>query len=121
MLRPSDLDCDGTVSAPRIFELLQETRIPYIATLMPSGPGGVVLATVSVDFLRPIRGDDEVESRLWVDRLGTSSYAIGAQLIVNRAVAVSSLAVLVGFDPATQRSRPLSEAERAGIAAGLRT
>ncbi|MBM9463215.1 hypothetical protein JL108_07120 [Aeromicrobium sp. YIM 150415] len=119
-LRPSDLDHDGSVSVPRVFELLQESRIPYMATLLPSGPGGVVLATVAVDLVRPITGDDVVESRAWVDRLGTSSYAIGAQLVVDGAVSVSSLAVLVGFDPATQRSRALSEAEREGIASGLR-
>ena len=120
MLRPSDLDHEGRVLVPKLFELLQEARIPYMATRMPSGPGGVVLATVAVDLVRPITGDDSVESRVWVDRLGTSSFAIGAQLVVDGAVLVSSLAVLVGFDPATQRSRPLSETEREGIAAGLR-
>lgn len=119
-LRPSDLGDDGHVSVARTFELLQESRIPYMATLLPSGRGRVVLATVAVDFVRPIAGDDVVESRAWVDRLGTSSYAIGAQLLVDGAVSVSSLAVLVGFDPATQRSRALSEAEREGIASGLR-
>lgn len=120
VLRPSDLDADGSVSVSKTFELLQETRIPFMATLMPSGPGGVVLATVTVELPRAITGVDAVESRAWVDRLGTSSYAIAAQLLVEGAVAVSSLAVLVGFDPSTQRSRPLSEAEREGIASGLR-
>lgn len=121
-LRRLDLDERGVVSPVQIGELLQESRIPYMTSLMAGQRGSVVLAHLDMRLHAAIPWRREpVESRVWIERLGGSSYTIAAQLCVDGRVAVSSEAVLVGFDTTTQRSRPLTEAERAALSHGLRS
>ncbi|WP_293786840.1 acyl-[acyl-carrier-protein] thioesterase [uncultured Aeromicrobium sp.] len=121
-LRRLDLDERGVVSPVQVGELLQESRIPYMTSLMAGQRGSVVLAHLDMRLHAAIPWRREpVESRVWIDRLGGSSYTIAAQLCVDGRVAVSSEAVLVGFDTTTQRSRPLTEAERAALSHGLRS
>lgn len=120
-LRWLDLDERGVVSPVQIGELLQESRIPYMTELMGEERGTVVLAHLDMRIHSAIpwrRGP--VESRVWIDRLGGSSYTIAAQLCVDDRVAVSSEAVLVGFDATTQRSRALTDVERAALGRGMR-
>ena len=50
--------------------------------------------------------------RTWVTRVGTSSYTLASQICDGETVLSSAEAVLVAFDTATQRSRPLSDEER---------
>ncbi|MFD1859086.1 acyl-[acyl-carrier-protein] thioesterase [Aeromicrobium camelliae] len=120
-LRRLDLDERGVVSPVQIGELLQESRIPYMSALLGEERGTVVLAHLDMRVHAAIPWRREpVESRVWIDRLGGSSFTIAAQLCVDGRVAVSSEAVLVGFDATTQRSRALTDVERAVLGRGLR-
>ncbi|WP_166376031.1 acyl-[acyl-carrier-protein] thioesterase [Aeromicrobium phragmitis] len=122
-LRRLDLDERGVVDPVQICELLQESRIPFMSSLFDEGERGtVVLAHLDVRLHAAIAWRSEpVESRVWVDRVGGSSYTIAAQLCVDGRAAVSSDAVLVGFDASTQRSRAMTDPERAALVRGMRS
>ena len=75
----------------------------------------VILARLEVDYLRQLRY--RVGERLCVRsrvlRLGTKSFTVRQELTQDGEVAIRADAVMVLFDFAADRSRPLSEAERA--------
>jgi len=78
-----------------------------------------VLARVAIDYRRELTlDDDEVVVRCAVERIGTASITLREQIRTPTGeLAAESEAVLVARDPETGRSRPLSEAERAGFTA----
>lgn len=120
-VRHSDLGPDGTVTEAQVFELFQETRVPFIDTLLDrASPGNFVLAQVTARFHRPIAWSPQpLQARSWVSRVGNASFTIEAQLTDADGVLASSTAVLVGFDASTQRSRSFTERERADLGAAL--
>jgi acyl-CoA thioester hydrolase len=54
-----------------------------------------------------------------VTRIGTSSYGLDSEIRDGDTVLSRASAVLVGFDMSTQRSRPLTDSERAVLSAHL--
>lgn len=120
-VRHTDLGADGNVSEAQVFELFQETRVPFIDTVLDRAtPGNFVLGRVAARFHREIAWRDEpLQARSWVSRVGEASFTIDAQLTDAEGVLASSSAVLVGFDLATQRSRRFTEDERARLSERL--
>ncbi len=123
-VRFSDVDVYGHVNNVKYFEFFQEARIDFIRVVS----GGAfdtessqrqVVARIDVDYKRPILFRPEpyaVES--WVTRVGTSSYSLGSRIVDGDATVYSTAeVVLVAFDVATGRSRPLSDEERSRLQA----
>lgn len=119
-LRHTDLDATGLVNEAQVFELFQETRVPFInGVLTRLTPGDFVVASVEARYHRPISARGSLESTARVGRVGNASFTIEAQLGADGVVFASSLAVLVGFDAATQSSRPFSDREKESLAAAM--
>jgi len=122
-VRFSDVDVYGHVNNVKYFEYYQEARIVFLTSL---GRGAaderfhVVLASVDVDYKRPILFRTEpytIESR--VTRVGGSSFGLAAEIKDGETVLSRAEAVLVTFDTDSQRSRPLSDVERDLLTASL--
>ena len=122
-VRFSDVDVYGHVNNVKYFEYYQEARIAFVLSL-PATPlfdpaqssMRQVVARIDVDYKRPILFRPEpyvVET--WVTRIGTSSYDLACRIVDAEGDTVYSKAEvrLVAFDIATQRSRPLTDEERA--------
>ncbi len=118
-VRFSDVDVYGHVNNVKYFEYFQEARIAFILSLA----GGLfdadsnnrqVVARIDVDYKRPILFRAEPYAvETWVTRIGTSSYGLGCQIVDESGLVYSTAEVaLVTFDVSTQRSRPLTDAER---------
>lgn len=119
-LRHTDLDATGVVNEAQVFELFQETRVPFInGVLTRATPGNFVVASVEARYHRPITPQDRLESTARVGRVGNASFTIEAQLGADGQAFASSLAVLVGFDATTQSSRTFTDAERETLAAAM--
>ena len=127
-VRFSDVDVYGHVNNVKYFEYYQEARIAFILSLDeptfdPSQQSGLrqVVARIDVDYRRPIMFRPEpygVET--WVTRIGTSSYDLACRIADGDGSLFSKAEVrLVAFDTSTQRSRPLSEVQRARLEAVL--
>ena len=127
-VRFSDVDVYGHVNNVKYFEYYQEARIAFILSLDeplldPSSESTMrqVVARIDVDYKRPILFRPEPYAvETWVNRVGTSSYALGARIVDSSGTVYSSAEVrLVAFDVASQCSRPLTDTERHRLEAVL--
>jgi acyl-CoA thioester hydrolase len=75
----------------------------------------VILARLEVDYRRQLyyRPGELLPVHSWVLRLGTSSLTMRQELRQDGEVAIGLVAVCVAFDAAADRSRPLTDDERA--------
>jgi acyl-CoA thioester hydrolase len=122
-VRFSDVDVYGHVNNVKYFEYYQEARIAFLRSLTESEHESSlrqVVARIDVDYKRPILFRPEpylVES--WVTGIGTSSYGLDSRIVdgdgPERTVYSTSQVKLVAFDTGTQRSRPLTDAERSRL------
>ncbi|MCD9154614.1 thioesterase family protein [Aeromicrobium duanguangcaii] len=119
-VRRTDLDGSGHVSAAQVFELFQETRVPFInGVLTRLTPGNFVVASVEARYHQPIEWRPALETRTRVARVGNGSFTIEAQLGADGQTFASSSAVLVGFEAAKQSSRKFSQEERQSLLAAM--
>jgi acyl-CoA thioester hydrolase len=125
-VRFSDVDVYGHVNNVKYFEYYQEARIAFVLSLAEDALESSmrqVVARIDVDYKRPILFRPEpyvVET--WVTHIGTSSYALSCRIVDgdDGGTVYSSAEVrLVAFDMRTQRSRPLSDAERGRLETAL--
>jgi len=122
-VRFSDVDVYGHVNNVKYFEYYQEARIAFLRSLTDSEEEPSlrqVVARIDVDYKRPILFRPEpylVES--WVTGIGTSSYALESRIVdaegPERTVYSTSQVKLVAYDTGSQRSRPLTDAERSRL------
>ena len=117
-VRFSDVDIYRHVNNVKYFEYFQEARIAFMRDaggVMGAADGAaVVVARMTVDYRRPILFRTEpyvIES--WISRIGRSSYEISAEIKDGDTLLSRATAAMVAFDLGTQRSRPLSDPERA--------
>jgi acyl-CoA thioester hydrolase len=123
-VRFSDVDVYGHVNNVLYFEYFQEARLAFLTAIgyRGRGPGGLVVAHVRVDYRRPIvlRTEPYVVTTT-VTRVGSSSFELASRIVDGPGPGpgpgsglgyADARSVMVGFDPATQSSRPLSDHER---------
>lgn len=129
-VRFSDVDVYGHVNNVKYFEYFQEARIAFILSLdeplfEPSQESAMrqVVVRIDVDYKRPILFRPEPYAVVtWVTRIGTSSYDLACRILDgdgDETVYAQAEVRLVAFDTSTQRSRPLSDMERARLEAVL--
>jgi len=122
-VRFSDVDVYGHVNNVKYFEYYQEARIAFLRSLTDSEEEPSlrqVVARIDVDYKRPILFRPEpylVESS--VTGIGTSSYDLESRIVdaggPERTVYSTSQVKLVAYDSRSQRSRPLTDAERSRL------
>ena len=119
-LRWGDLDLLGHVNNVRHVEYAQEARIAFFTDLaadgrLPRSP--VVVARQEIDYVRVLElTDAPVEVRVTVSAVGNSSFTVD-QVIVGVGEGTPTFSrvrsVVVGLDPDTGRSVPLTDEARA--------
>lgn len=125
-LRFSDTDAMGHVNHARFATLFEDARIGLIRSIAASGDDlsthGMILARLEIDYVRPlVLDDDPVTVRTRVVRIGTSSFSIDYVLEQRGAVCARGLSILVAYDYAAARSRPLTPAERVQLESAVET
>jgi acyl-CoA thioesterase FadM len=88
-LRWGDMDAMAHMNNAAIVTLLEEARVRLFAELA-AGRGStgfsLVAARHEIDYLRPILySTAPVEAAVWIDRIGTSSFTVGAELLIRSA------------------------------------
>ena len=116
-VRFSDTDAMGHVNNARFLTYLEDARLEmFLALPTALVAGGLIVARVECDYVRPIVVDrDPLAVDVWVADVGRSSFTLGSTIRQRGEVAARARTVIVAFDYAAHRSRPLTEAERAGL------
>ena len=116
-VRWSDQDANGHVNNARVVTPLEEIRIAaYLAWLDSTPDSGLprVVRTLTVDFRRAVHHRGALTGRLWVSRIGGSSFVMQHALVQDGIPVVTAEATVVQLEPDHSRSRPL-EADLRGI------
>jgi acyl-CoA thioester hydrolase len=118
-IRWRDMDAYGHVNNAVYLNFLEEARDRWVQEVL----GGVadtwdfVLARVAIDFRSELKQDDgEIVVRCRLDGIGRASIRTREEVVkTDGTVSASADSVVVPRDPATGRSRPLTDEERAAL------
>jgi len=116
-VRFRDCDAMGHVNHAVYFTYFEQCRLTFWRerTGQPSPHTRVIIARAECDYRAPAHFGDELEVRLRVDAIGTSSFTLAyeiARVDNDRTVAVGRT-VMVAFDYAAGKSVPLPPQARA--------
>lgn len=75
-----------------------------------------IVARMEVDYLRPVRMEDEARVRLGLSRVGTTSFTVEYLLTAGGETAARGRSIQVFFDYARREKKPVPEAFRAKAA-----
>ncbi len=118
-VRRGDLGPDGAVTVTHLFELFQEARIQALATIIPHRVAGrFVVGRVELELGEPLPWRSEpypVQSH--ISHVSRSSFSSMTRIDGGRFGSATS--THVGFDLASQASRPLDDDEREALTAAL--
>ncbi|MEY1661393.1 acyl-CoA thioesterase [Isoalcanivorax beigongshangi] len=92
-----------------VFELFSSDMDPRNLNL--------ILARIEIDFVAQTYYGSEVEIRTWVERIGRTSFTVSQEAWQNDQCVARGQAVQVHFDWQTQAPAPLSEDQKAALAA----
>ena len=114
-MRLADVGVLDAVTTTAFFTYLDELLADWLA---PAIGSDWVTLHAEVDLLAEVRRVHRTLSgRIELERTGRSSITARAELLRDDDVrAVRALYVVAAWDPATRRSRPLTESERAMLA-----
>jgi acyl-CoA thioester hydrolase len=118
-IRWADLDASRHVNNAVYLSYLEEVRTAWVERAVGAGANvwDYVLARVEIDYKRELTlADVAVVASCELSRLGTSSVRTRERVVTEAGeVAAEAEAVMVARDPQTGRSRPITDAERAGF------
>ena len=118
-LRWSDQDLMGHVNNARIMTLAEEARIRAMQQLQRTAgsdePFEAVLRTSNTDFLAPIMYPGDCVVRVWISKIGNSSFVMQHELRQNGNVAATVEAVVVMFSSATQAPMQITDNVRKAL------
>jgi acyl-CoA thioester hydrolase len=116
-----DLDPYGHVNNARYFSWIEETRLVYFRTigvdLSTDASVKPVLASTSIDFLRPVMWPDTVRIEGKASRLGRTSVTMDYRVtsVGQGMIVATGSAVVVLLAPNTNRPAQIPEAYREAI------
>jgi acyl-CoA thioester hydrolase len=119
-IRWRDMDAYGHVNNAVYLTYLEEARDAWVQQVLGPVADDVwhfVLARVAIDYRNELKQSDrEVVVRCGLESIGRSSIRTREEILrPDGTLSAEAASVIVPRDPATGRSRPLTEAERAAL------
>ena len=117
-VRFRDIDALGHVNNAVYATYIEQARTRYFRDVldMDISKSSSVLASLSIDFRRPIElTDGDVTVTVELADLGRSSATMTHQVRVGDAVAAEAEATIVSLDPETGEPTPIPEANRTAM------
>jgi len=118
-IRWRDMDAYGHVNNGVYLNFLEEARDRWVQDVLGdiADTWDFVLARVAIDFRDELTQDDgEIVVRCRLGSIGRSSFRTREEILkTDGTVSAEAEAVIVPRDPATGRSRPLTEDERRAL------
>jgi len=119
-VRWGDMDALGHVNNVQYFRYGESARIAYFDPLGQDDPKfwkeyGIILASMSCDFLAQVHYPAELEIGSRVTRLGRSSLHMSSAIFQGENLVAVLRGVLAWFDYSAQKTLPIPEPVRAWI------
>ena len=118
-VRYQDLDTLQHVNNAVYVTYFEMARTSYLDAILdiPVDSFAFVVASLSIDFERPVTMGDDVVASVAVTELGTSSWTMAYEIRANDEVAATGETTLVFVDPETKRPTEIPAEVRAAIVA----
>lgn len=113
-MRFGDTDALGHINNARIASYVEIARLDFLNRL-GTAVRSLILASLHIDFRRQILFGETIHAETEVEKLGTSSMTLRQTIFANGERAVDVTSVVVYFDYASQRSRPLTDEMRKAL------
>ncbi|WP_120003305.1 acyl-CoA thioesterase [Nesterenkonia muleiensis] len=120
--RWSDQDLNGHVNNAKVLTLAEEARVQASNAWSGAAPDGSqprVVRSMNIVFDRAIHYGKNVQARVWVSRIGNTSFRLCHELLQEGQRCAFVESVLVLMDPSTNRPTPLTEQQRAELESAL--
>lgn len=112
-IRYADLDALGHVNNANYLSYFEIARVHYFDELLGKDwdwqAYGFILASTSVEFLKPLLLKDDASVEICTEEIGTKSFVLSYTIKANDEVYCTGLSTLVGFNSATNETIPLSD------------
>lgn len=104
-----DIDAGDHVNNAAFVEYLEQARIEYLDELVDyfDEETYIVVATLEMEFKRPVGWHDTVTVDLRIPELDTSSFHIEYRLRVDETVVAAAETVMITYDRETTESIPI--------------
>ncbi|GAA3677269.1 thioesterase family protein [Arthrobacter ginkgonis] len=118
-LRWSDQDANGHLNNARIVTIMEEARVRWTRAQpeFASFRGGVVVASLNVDYLAQADYLPEMVVAVGIERVGTKSFTVRHVGYQGEQAVFDGRTVIVPMAEDGRSSRALTAAERAGLEA----
>lgn len=116
-VRLRDIDFMGHVNNAIYATFLEEAREAYFADVIGVSLTdiGTVLATMTIDYAKPIEADDTVSVAMGITNIGTSSLPIEYEIRADGETAATAETVQVLIDGDTGQAKPIPDKWRTRI------
>ena len=110
-----DLDPLGHVNNAVYVSYLETARVDYLEAMTDLAADEItfVVASLEIDYERPITKEDDLTVALWISHVGESSCTMDYEIRVDGTVAATAETTMVHVDPETGRATPLPDELRA--------
>ena len=114
-LRWSDMDALGHINNSEYLRYFEQARIEFFSDAGAAGvprEAGLLVARHEVDYRKPMPYRREpVTVRTWIDKIGTTSFTFGHEVVADDVVYARARTVIVCIDD-TERPTPVPNALR---------
>lgn len=115
-LRSNDFDVLGHLNQSIYHVLLEDARIEYVYSRLPTTFNFVIVHTELDHLAEVVLGNREVEVGIEVEKIGTSSFILGQRVWrTDDTLAARGSATFACWDSERRRSRPLTDEERGAL------
>lgn len=118
-VRFRDTDAFGHVNNVVFGSWVEVARIAFLRGLEPPS-GELILARLAIDYLRQVHFPEEIEVETRVAKIGTTSIALDQVVFASGERAAHATSVIVLYDYAAMRKRPVPDEFRAALTPYLR-
>ena len=118
-VRFTDLDVLGHVNNNVYLSYFEMTRVHYFKELLGENwdwrKFGIVLVKNEVEYVRSVLLNDQPEITMYTEHIGTKSFTLGYELMVNGQLYSNGRSVQVCFDATVQETIPLTDPMRQAL------
>ena len=122
--RFKDTDALGHINNASYNTWFEEARRPLFQIFIPDmdpKKWNLIIARVEVDYLAQGTYQLETTIKTWIERIGNSSFEIMQEAYQDNKIISRAKSFMVHFDYATNKSKPIPDAERVKLQALLKT
>jgi len=102
-----DVDLFGHVNNATICTYLETARFKYFKDRFGSFKATFVLARAEIDYIAPIFLGDTVIVRVWVGKIGNTSWEFEYEILRNDRIAVKAKTIQVWYDLDKNQKSPI--------------